>query len=328
MEREDGTKMTASSEAAPTLPEVPGAMAPQHTEKPADAAEPPEGGLPPHEGEPSVTGESPMEETPQGGKAWLDALIALSALVWMGDCAWLLYLFIGWWSGEWVWSAWVYGLSVLVLPTGLFAMFAGLFVSDYKSHQGVQDAEVRAERRRALRRDLLSLPRLALGYALMLLSFPSMIYALQLLIWWRDGISFPWWHLAVSVAIPVAAVLTRVPQEGQAFYYSPEEVAKREAKRVEREAKRAEERLEWERRDAEEAAARERRELKRLGYICPRCGSDNVMHIGTQESFSLSRAGLGYLLFGGKGLLAGAAFPEAGKRVFRCLDCGKKYKVR
>lgn len=164
-------------------------------------------------------------------------LAGLSALVWIADCIWLLHLFFGWMGGAQVWPAWVYAVSIAVLPVGLFLMFSGMFADELKDGGDGSGQRDRA-RGRVLGTTLLGPLRLAAGFSLTLLSFPACLYILQLLIWGSDGIFRPWWHMAISVAIPVAAVLTRVPQEGRAHYHSPEQVAERERRQREREAER------------------------------------------------------------------------------------------
>ncbi len=64
-----------------------------------------------------------------------------------------------------------------------------------------------------------------------------------------------------------------------------------------------------------------------MGKIrCPRCRSTNVQVMGNdRKAFSIGKAGIGAMLTGGIGVLAGFA-GKKGKYEFYCLNCGKRFK--
>ncbi len=59
---------------------------------------------------------------------------------------------------------------------------------------------------------------------------------------------------------------------------------------------------------------------------CPRCHSTNVQALGNdRKAFSVGKSGIGAILFGWIGLIAGFA-GKKGKYEFYCPNCGKRFK--
>lgn len=69
--------------------------------------------------------------------------------------------------------------------------------------------------------------------------------------------------------------------------------------------------------------------LKKAGLVCPKCGSHDVMHLGsTSKPFSPGKAVAGSLVAGIPGALLGASMGTRGKNEWVCCSCGHRYKVK
>lgn len=69
--------------------------------------------------------------------------------------------------------------------------------------------------------------------------------------------------------------------------------------------------------------------LKKAGLVCPKCGSHDVMHLGsTSKPFSPGKAVAGSLVAGVPGALLGASMGTKGKNEWVCCSCGHRYKAK
>ena len=69
--------------------------------------------------------------------------------------------------------------------------------------------------------------------------------------------------------------------------------------------------------------------LRKAGLMCPRCGSTDVVRIGTTGSpVSVGKAIVGGAVAGPTGAVIGAALGKRGHPLYVCKTCGNRYEAR
>ena len=111
---------------------------------------------------------------------------------------------------------------------------------------------------------------------------------------------------------------------GQAFKTMPtaEELQQKELKRER-------ERMEYEAQAEKWREEEYKKHMKKAGLMCPRCGSTDVVRIGTTGSpVSVGKAIVGGAVAGPTGAVIGAALGKRGHPLYVCKTCGNRYEAR